>query len=233
MQWNGTYLGKAGESPSFHVQILEKIQGKVGNYWRFKTKDNDIDTYALICYSDTHAPCFLDEVKPMFGLRKVGTHYCTYKNSFVILYRVLCRGMTIMEDVPLTSLKELVSENSRFSCEVCRLILFRYLFSISTSTQNRILVRTEGGVSYPISLTENKHEDGPNVLCDAVISNWFPDMNLDEICSQWLGINSLEEYHQWIFFLSKKLDETPDGNSLRWLLDNFRKRAGNLLNKML
>jgi len=233
MQWNGTYLGKAGYSPSNDIIIHSTMSGILGTYWHITYKQQE--AFTLAKPYNTVLACLFDELKPVFGLCKAGSHSCHYKGEIVVLYFTLVDdGQIPCEDVPLGSLSTFgitIKNNTSFYVEVQRLLIFRYLFAIRTQ-QNHIVVRTYQSISFPISIKED-NSGQPNALCNNVVDNWFPNTNLDSICKEWLGIMDHEDYHNWAANFDKFFDDIEARvwckDALRWILPPFFERLYSLV----
>ena len=70
--WNGTYIGILTED-----NILAKFYAENSEYWNIKI--GNFSTSCLIRKSkNDYTHCLVDELKPVFGLSKLGTHYAWY-----------------------------------------------------------------------------------------------------------------------------------------------------------
>ena len=79
--WDGSYIGLISEQ-----QILNRC-GTCGKfeYWIFYYKG--YTSACMIRFSKYYTQCLVDELKPLFGLNKIGTHYAYYKDKYAILLR--------------------------------------------------------------------------------------------------------------------------------------------------
>lgn len=101
--WDGSYLGVINDNNILNSCIYKKF---VNNNNKFDEKCEDeklprnvmfthvwklkIDSVIQVCYVrkiNSLIPCFVDETKELFGLKKLGTHWCKYKNKKYILIR--------------------------------------------------------------------------------------------------------------------------------------------------
>jgi hypothetical protein len=77
--WDGSYLGILNEK-----DISFSTISRGNRYIVFSL--NGISDIAILKSSTTVLPCILDEMKPFFSLKKIGTHWVKYCSKIFILY---------------------------------------------------------------------------------------------------------------------------------------------------
>lgn len=215
-------LGSVSEG---HLHVLEVINDR---YWKFQY--NNKQDFALVRECEDRSPVLLDKIKNFFGLYPVGTHLCQNANDkLVVLYRVVHDQDTIYEDIPLSSLGKM--EENRCIKEARKLVLFRFLFALPT-TRSDILIRTEHGYSYPVSLRENKI-DLCSFLPMTVAQTYLDTFDVPRLVSDWLTVFDTQDYHWWCMSFYSAFEEVElqvdRKDSLRWVADTFRQRLYNNL----
>ena len=98
--WDGTEITDFLKESRITVEegIFEKII-----YW--KIQDGDKKEYCQIRFSQNILPCLIDELKPVFGLTKIGTHWIKYKGRFLILLKSLHRNDVVYFDLTLDKIR--------------------------------------------------------------------------------------------------------------------------------
>jgi hypothetical protein len=113
--------------------------------------------------------CLLDELKPLFGLEKIGTHHLRLGGRSCIMYRLLFSDQRV-DNILCNEISEAFKESMK------RLIAFRTLFSITETYNSSFYVRLkEGQPSYALSVHE------PRMLIDQCVV--YPSENY---LHQWL-----------------------------------------------
>lgn len=177
--WDGTYLGVITDN-----QILLKLYANKFEYWII-WYNGFISTF-MIKLSKFYNQCLVDELKPLFGLSKLGTHYATYKDKYVILSRARTTidNRFVVSDYTLNtggtggtggaggiidpSLMLLVPK-------IREIYVFRDLLGLTKSTDSCIAIRrsdTSNNV-YPVSLIDSHIK--PERLIDLSVSTYLPD----------------------------------------------------------
>jgi hypothetical protein len=145
-QWDGTFLGKINKT-----NILQIIKFKKDTYWKIKI--GEMTFHCLAKQSKNTYPCIIDELKYLFKIPKLGTHYCKINSKIYILVRVLTGNIyDINVDVKLN---ELQYDDPLFMDKVRRIYAFRELLGITVSTDNSIRVRER----YEISENNNLDDE--------------------------------------------------------------------------
>ncbi len=119
--WDGSHLGDISE---YFVSIEEPEKGKIGSILTLKDKNKLIVCYAWL-YSDK-IPLLIDELKPIFGLPKIGRHSCIIQDTKILIAK-----------------REHIRENlfdPKFNphsmSELQELIILRYILGIVTINDN-------------------------------------------------------------------------------------------------
>ena len=181
--WNGSYLGEIYEEDI-------KVEQEIGNskYWCVKIYDQEV-----ICIARTISsaiPCIIDELKEIFDIPKLGTHYLKYKHNLYILIRprwtiTTESNETIQEEETLKMCRSKRLNTEEFRKKVREMYTFRDTLGITKTYDSSILVRwlkytdEEGLIRYlpfPMSFYEpNINMSDEMILPQTVYDKWFDD----------------------------------------------------------
>lgn len=215
--WDGSDLGMLHPS---------SIIGSAMSVSKFRYWSLNIGGHKAICRvrsSRTTFPNIIDELKPVFGLPKVGTHRCTFGAKNYVLCRVNT-DPTSGEIVEDTLLSQIVYDSklpngapmvtNLFVAQVQELFIFRELLGVTASYEKTVAVRiSRSGKhyrAYPLSFTESKMDPTlrERVIPETVIKRWFGDTNVDKVVSRVLGINDRESLTSGLASLRTKIEQT-------------------------
>lgn len=175
-KWNGTYLGEISDE-----NIKNRFYYSSFEYWIVA-----LDRYLTTCMvkkTKHYTTCLVDELKPIFGLNKLGTHYCKYKTSYAILIRARTNltGDLIISDTLLSSCVNIL--DSGIIEQIKRIYIFRDLLCLTKSTDSSIALRINdklNSVVYPISMIDSNIK--LERLTDLTISTYLSEI----IFSRWI-----------------------------------------------
>lgn len=150
-KWDGSFLGNITDSQIMQIFYYDNFE-----YWTIVHQG-----YATVCQvrkSKKYTQCLVDELKPLFGLIKIGTHYGNYKAGYVILLRArtTLSGDAIVADCMLSEAPNL--SDSEISDRIKQIYVFRDLLCLTKSTDSTIALRVNDGanrVVYPLSLIDS------------------------------------------------------------------------------
>src|SRR5665647_2418098 len=130
-KWNGSNVTYIINDEN--VTIEESIfAGLV--YWRIT--ENSLTEHCLVRGITTTIPCLIDELKPIFGLQKIGTHWLKYHNKLLLLQKVCVKNGIVIKEVYLdeTEYHKIIEH------EVRKIFTFRELLGIAKNTEKTILL---------------------------------------------------------------------------------------------
>lgn len=130
MEWDGSLLS--------NFTVKRRIRRGNITYWMIVLPNKDVE-WCIARKINNPLPCIVDEIKPLFKLEKVGTHYCKFKGQGTFLL------IKNHEHEDLISIYD-----TRMDCirEIQKIIVFRYVMGLSFP--HRILMRNKTPVSYCI-----------------------------------------------------------------------------------
>jgi len=148
---------------------IEEFQKLGVIYWRIQYRNSSGEVkrwYVQVQVSVSRLPCWVDQLKPHLGLKKLGTHWLPHASRYRILYRVNFElGDKISKDVIHP---DLPLEHPEAAPEpVSRIILFRALIGIRGNTPDRIYQRDGHPLMGPIK--------SGSIQPQLLSQNYFPD----------------------------------------------------------
>jgi len=153
-EWNGSYLGDV-------TPLIKSIELE-GNYY-LATFTNDQQAY--IFNFENSLSLIADELKPLFGLPKVGRHKCIINNKQILL----CRKLG--DETPFEE-----TENF-FLSELQRIFIFRWALGFTLSSTLRMRKLKSGVISIvsyqETSINYDKNNNRRSHISEAYLKKWF------------------------------------------------------------
>ena len=183
-KWNGTFLGDITDQ-----NIIERYNGTNFKYWKIHI--NDHVTTCMVKGARDCTFCIVDEIKPLFKLIKLGTHYVKYKSRFIILMsiRVTMDFKNIVEEVTLNNIRsnDIITEDLKM--KILFIFVFRDIFRFNKNTESNIIIRYPNDnnlVCYPVSVGESSIKlekmmipTSPSTISGVTFKKWFKDIKQD------------------------------------------------------
>lgn len=204
---------------------LPYFSGQRNIIYKFKDPNTKLN-YWVINYCNTQAVCIVksvknvasciyDELMPLFGLSKMGTHYVILGVKIYILYRV--QTVNNEQYIPEVFLSNFIKENFQKMSypQIRKIYIIRDLIGVSHTTDSDIVVRfLNGSIPYFISMKTY------GVIGDKIIESsitetcknkWFIENGKEISVRQtykdlFTEIRSTEDIHNLIAGLSIKID---------------------------
>ena len=187
-----------------------------------------------ICIVRTTAgsvPSILDELKPIFGLPKLGTHWCknngkdNKKNKsdkkteakYIILIKcnISLEG-NVLQEISLrdyminlgATAENIDIVDNLLQLQVQEIYAFRELLGISKSFDSSIIIRKGKGKNvYPISFYEpGVLQDNGRIIPAIVLETWFEDVGLDDVICKLIGINNINNLTNRVCQIRKEIE---------------------------
>ena len=184
--WDGTFLGTINDT-----NINKKYAVGDREYW-----DITINSFRIVCLIKRVkdcTSCIIDELKPLFGLEKMGSHHIKYRNNFIILYRsrLTENGKEVVYEHSLNDLhlKDVLHIDNTILNKIRKIYVFRDLLKIGKTNDNNIIIRhSPSGVIYPISYNESALKlekitnfSTPSTIPEVCHKKWFRNDKYDKI----------------------------------------------------
>ena len=173
LRWDGSFIGEIDK----YVRKILYVKKNVIIILKHKIK------IILTSYKN-NISLIADELKPLFGLSKIGRHLCIYKKKKYIISLIKKNIKTPFEPRPIKefyndSPSKIYKDNLKLSIKKC--FHFRYILGLTLNTLNSLqLNELNNGIVIITSSKESKifYADGnsnKNSLPDLLIKNWFGD----------------------------------------------------------
>lgn len=202
LKWDGTDI-----TPLISKSSVYEGKHLKTKYWLIHIPDSDKEKgFSETCIakgSKNNIPCLIDELKPIFGLQKLGTHWCKHKGKYMILIRcVKTPDDHIKQELTLDKIdvrKNTSSDSSEGSrmgllkLQIQEIFAFRELLGISCSFESSILIREYKNSIYPISQSEASmsFNDTKCRVPETMLNKWFEETNIDTVVARILKIHDL------------------------------------------
>lgn len=154
LTWDGSDLGDITE---YYLDIKNPAPDTSGAILKLKTKYGNIKCFAWKYSNDI--PLIVDELKPLFGLSKIGRHKCSIKGIKILI----ARRDNKIENVAKPGQGDID--------DIRKCIIFRHLFGILTSGDCLWYRPGTGIISYK-ELTVDFNKKGSK-LSKININKWF------------------------------------------------------------
>ena len=154
LAWDGSDLG---DITKYYLDIAEPLPNMSGSILKLNTKYDKIKCFAWKYKNDL--PLIIDELKPIFGLAKIGRHKCTIEGIKILIAKRVDKKENILKK----------DEGDIDSIREC--IVFRQLFGILTNG-NCLWYRPGTGVMSYKELTID-HNKTTSQISKININKWF------------------------------------------------------------
>ena len=141
LPWDGTYLGYITKS-----QILDKYKYEGYIYWKLQLNiipnesgESQITVFCGARGSQNTYPCIIDQLKELFGLRKMGTHWLRLGKRIIIVTKVESNSdFEILTYLKLSRFEKNIYP--KFQEEVRRIFAFKEILGVKFATLNNLTV---------------------------------------------------------------------------------------------
>jgi Fe-S-cluster formation regulator IscX/YfhJ len=199
MNWDGSYIT--------NIKVIKDFNIKKTRYWKFEYQ-NIID-YCIVKTLEDNVKCLIDELKPVFGLSKLGTHRINYNSNRYIMikanYTMTNTHTFIVYDMCLS---ELTNIDDKLIKQVQEIYAFRNIVGLVYNNDMAIIIRNNKKFFYPISYREKTINFKQNGLSDALYDKWFSNTTLSECICRLTGFDKDEnKMGEKLNIYRKKIEE--------------------------
>lgn len=188
-KWDGSYIGE--------VQHLIKSYERINKYVRVEFEN--VSAYA---FKYENKICLMaDEIKPLFGLVKIGRHHAKWTNKDILLCKI--EG----EENVLDGLSDIKIE------EIQKSYIFRWALGFSSYGDDILRIRKyKSGIKTVTSYIECEYDYNPkNKFCSkitkSVIEKWFYDIAIiDSLIKSMFKREDLPELRNKLDSIIRKID---------------------------
>ena len=215
LKWDGTEITHLLEDEN--IIIEESIYGDL-IYYRFINKkevklnqhkkgekEKEDENIGIVRTSSTSFPCLIDEIKPVFGLQKIGTHWFWQYNKIMILQKArIVDGVVVQE----LHLNELTYHHHRLEVEVRKIFTFRELLGMSKNHEKSIILRDFEDRILPVSFYEPGMEPAHKgkVIPESIMKKWFDGITIDQCVTKLLEVYDINDMSKKLSILRKDLE---------------------------
>lgn len=183
IKWDGSLIKcKIKEEKEKSGKIFWLVSDGIKSYWCLVKKI----TYPL--------PCLIDELKPLFGLEKAGTHWCKHQRN-----KYLLTHFSGSDAFYLPS-----NEDEEDKEEMQKIILFRYIFNLPLPRNDTIIKRRDK----IISIQEINYSNSKFFFTLSIYKNWFNNIKPTDVLKKMLHIENDRETISKIVSIMKKINST-------------------------
>ena len=202
MNWDGTDITIFINNPK--IKIREATYQKT-TYWVIDDVEKSKQEICIVRNSTNILPCIIDEIKPVFGLEKVGSHSCKFKGRILILLKLVMEEGNILQELSLDK----IGYKSQIEKDVQKIFIFRELLGMSKNFESSIILRKKGYFIKPISFYDPNMSPGniKTVLPNTILEKWFKDTDLDKVVLKMFNVNKVENINSVLLELKSKLDK--------------------------
>lgn len=204
-RWDGTNVTNVISQSD----IYEADYGK-HKYWLIQYINDNGNKLTEVCIVRTtknSISCLIDELKPIFGLQKLGTQWCKQAGKIRIL--IQCAK------TPEGYIKEEVTLNQIDVCtpllklQVQEIFAFRELLGVTCSYSSSIIVREGRNSVYPVSFYEpSMLATDKKIIPFTVLEEWFNDSSIDIVVKRLCKIHRIDRLGVVLHNLRGRIEET-------------------------
>jgi hypothetical protein len=176
LPWNGGYLGKIKRS---NVIEDHAVSGSYDHIWVLKLQEKFYYVQARTA-KDNYA-CIIDQLKPVFGLLRIGTHCIKINSKFWILSRITAildpESKEWRCEPDCRDVDSKIMEKEWFQQQVSAIFAFRYLVGVKQSFDRHIKYKV---LHYTAPMVFSSHDisccfPNNNKISTTVIGRWFKE----------------------------------------------------------
>lgn len=191
--WNGSYLGKVERDS------LRETTYKGSKY--ASVYINRMLITGAIKYPHTNITCLLDEMKPLFGIAKVGTHSFRVGNRTCVIKRCSMSNGSLVLDIPLRSVDVPPLDRDK----VRRIMVYRELVGVTMTSESSIVYRMFPGCTIILDLIDRGMVDGEKlVVPESMLSKWSPEETIPELGRRFLSLYTREDVDKFAVRVEEK-----------------------------
>jgi hypothetical protein len=207
--WNGQMLG---DITPFFVSCEKTLEGySILSFHALNVRREPFICRAKAYKYENSIPLLIDELKPVFGISRVGRHAVQLKTFFLLLCRHDESETTLPEYSKMypATLADPISLR-----EIRKVFVFRLLMSLSRNIESSVWVRSSeySGctfISYRDVKVDHLSESNTYSLAQTVVTKWFGgDWGLiDSIVVDMLGGRTISEIRTEIMEIIRRVDK--------------------------
>lgn len=225
--WDGTDISDIISECDIYEAKHNKIK-----YWVIHSIPGLNGTYNEICIvksTKTTIPCLVDELKDVFSLPKLGTHWCRINSKYYILIKPNKTPEGYIKEEITLNMIDIQTDLLRL--QIQEVFAFRELLGVTCSFESSIIIREGKSGVYPISYNEPNMTIGDTkVIPGTVLDKWFGDTTIDDVVQKLCRINNIDKLAKILHELRGKIEniiEKVDRRSITYknlIIDRITQR---------
>ena len=150
----------------------------------------------------------IDELKPIFGLQKLGTHWCRYNGKMKLLIKAVRTPKgEIKQEITLNQIDP--STNHLLKFRVQEIFAFRELLGVTRSYSSSIIIRESKNSVYPISFYEpGMVTTDKKIIPYKILETWFEGSSIDIVVKKLCKIHTIDRLGVVLHNIRGKIEET-------------------------
>lgn len=180
-KWDGSFID--------NLNIISVIKIQRTKYWAIKL--NNYVVYCEVRASRNLFPVIVDEIKPLFGLKKLGTHWC-YQNGikYILTQANINNNGDIIQNTLLKDFSLTDQTNNTLINEIRKIFVFKDILGVNKNDESHIIIIKNENNCFPISYMESIVTDSNSTISTAILEKWFIDINIDDIVKDMTNIEN-------------------------------------------
>jgi hypothetical protein len=200
--WDGSEISEFLKEKKIHI---EEGRYDENTYWKITNEETGEEGICIVRSTTCTLACLLDEIKPIFGLEKMGTHWIKFKNKKYILIKPEIVKGVIIKELTLNQ----INYNRKLEKEVQKIFIFRELTGMSKNFESSIILRKKGLVIKPISFYEPNMTPSNcgKVLPNTILEKWFKNTSIDHEVKKMFNVEKLDNINYILFDIREKMEK--------------------------
>ncbi len=190
-KWDGTDVTNIISTSDIFGTKFNKLEYWVVQYTNLETKEEFSET-CLVRTIINSLPCLIDELKPVFSLQKLGTHWCRQGGKTRLLIKcVKTLEGYVKEEITLDKIDIITP---LLKLQVQEVFAFRELLGVTCSYESSIIIREGRNMPYPVSFYEpNMVIADTKVIPFNILEKWFEDSSIDIVVKRLCKIHNIDK----------------------------------------
>jgi hypothetical protein len=205
-KWDGTDVTNIVTMADIFESKFNKNKYWVIQYTNPETNEKLEETCIMrVCKNSL--PYLIDELKPVFGLQKMGTHWCRQGGKNRILIKTIkTQEGYIKEEITLDMIDRYTN---LMKLQVQEIFAFRELLGVTCSYNSSIVIRESKSGYYPVSFYEpNMVTVDKKVIPFSVLDKWFDDSTIDTVVKRLCRIHSIDQMGNVLHDIRTRIEKT-------------------------
>lgn len=199
-------------SPKTRFRDIGKKKHKRSQEYWYTTIKN-VGQWVAVKPLKNMLPIIIDELKPLFGLTKIGTHIATVSGHNYIIFRQneqYQKDVRPFRDLRLSEAPRDMTNNGLFRQLVQYTYCFRMIIGVTCCFDRNIVIRKQNNWDMPISTGENNVNFQKHRISKTTLNKWYGEVRPDFVLQTMLNLDesSPEEVSATLSKLRSKIEAT-------------------------